>query len=92
MVSFLTIGFAMSLCFCHRKVIYATLMGQDKILQVYRRNASLTHAIQKQLIFTLPALSSMTDEHESTDKSIATLPTIGIVIQNLTYSLCIWKM
>ena len=37
---FLTVVFSISLCIYYRKIIYATLMAPDEILQVYRTDAA----------------------------------------------------
>ena len=80
------------LSLCHSRIVYATLMVLDVIPQVYRAEAAQLHMTKDHHIFTLLPLPSITDEHESTAKSILSLTFIPTVTcSNLGFSVYIWK-
>ena len=87
--SFLTINFAILLILYQRRIMYAFLMAQDEILQVYKVDAVAQCCITLQHHFiTISSLQPFKEEHKGivTSVTLATIwfTSIGILV-------CIWK-
>ena len=90
---FLTIVFAIHLCLCHNRIIYAACMVLDGAPQVHKTDAAAhTHTIMEQHIFMLSSLPPLTEEHESIVKYIMLVTVTAIImITTIEILIYIWE-
>ena len=79
MLSFLTVVFAILLCFLYRKIINSAPTVLDEIPQVYKTDTSYIYTRLEQNIFTLPSLVSNLKEEKSV-RAIMNMSNLIIII------------